>query len=293
MVMGKKTSTPTQSGVSRSGLAAYAAVILGITLLVGSGFYVYARIQSGMDAIKFSYSVPVETMGTHLGRTAGRNTTQAVNGSKPIPFELKAPDVAKFANLYPGDQLNPMYWSEPEWAGSESYGGPTIPDDFVPVVSTDLFRDFLPSADATRIRIPSLNIDSKVAELEIVDLGNQRAYQTPDNTVGHIPETSAPGQQGSGWFFAHLQSPIEGGSSIFRHLPEVTELIKKDPVDVYLETDDAEFVYRVTSTKQVHRADLQLTSSEDAQIRLVTCWPPLVYDQRILVDATLIAYRPI
>ncbi|GIT17350.1 MAG: hypothetical protein CM1200mP39_01560 [Dehalococcoidia bacterium] len=68
-------------------------------------------------------------------------------------------------------------------------------------------------------------------------------------------------------------------------------LIKEDPVDIYLQTNDAEFIYRVTTTSQMHEEDLQLTTSNDAQITLVTCWPPRIYDQRIIVNATLIAYR--
>ncbi|MEE8045309.1 MAG: sortase, partial [Dehalococcoidia bacterium] len=212
---------------------------------------------------------------------------------KPVPLELRAPDVAQFASLYPGDLLNPKYWSEPEWAGSDPFGGPTIPDDFIPVLSTDLFRDFDPTTEAVRIRIPSIKVDSVVAELAVVDLGDQKSYETPNNTVGHIPETSSPGQQGSGWFFAHLESFVAQEGNIFRHLPEIAELIKQDPVDVYLETSDSVYIYRVTGTSQVHQNDLKLTSSQDAQITLVTCWPPRVYDQRVLVDATLIAYRPL
>jgi sortase (surface protein transpeptidase) len=42
----------------------------------------------------------------------------------------------------------------------------------------------------------------------------------------------------------------------------------------------------------VHEDDLKLFSADDAQIVLVTCWPSRVYDQRVLVDATLVAYRP-
>ena len=67
--------------------------------------------------------------------------------------------------------------------------------------------------------------------------------------------------------------------------------IKHDPVDVFIETEDAEYVYRVTNTSQIHESELHLSSADDAQITLVTCWPPRVYDQRILVAATLIAYR--
>lgn len=293
MAITQKTSALKRPRFSITTIAAYAVALVGIVLIVASGVYIYSRSRSGSDAAEFNYMVPEESLGTHLGRTAGAAADTPVKGEQPVPLELKAPDVARFADLYPGNLLNPKYWSEPEWAGSDPFGGPTIPDEFIPVLSTDLFRDFDPSSEATRMRIPAINLDATVAELDIIDLGDQRQYQTPDRTVGHIPETAIPGQQGSGWFFGHLESFVAGEGNIFRHLPEIAELIKQDPVDVYIETAEAEFIYRVTGTRQVHQDDLKLTSADDAQVTLVTCWPTRVYDQRVLVDATLIAYRPL
>ena len=276
-----------------STIAAYAIAVLGVVLIVVSGAYIYSRTRSGSDAAEVIYSVPEENLGGHLGRVAGAVPPAPLTGEQPIPLEQKAPDVARFAGLYPGNLLNPKYWSQPEWAGSDPFGGPTIPDGFIPVLSTDLFRDFDPSSDATGMRIPAIDVDSTVEELKILDLGDQREYQTPDYTVGHIPRTAGPGQQGSGWFFAHLESYIAGEGSIFRRLPDITELIKQDPVDVFITTADTEYMYRVTGTSQVHEDDLRLSSADDAQITLVTCWPSRVYDQRVLVDAMLIAYRPL
>ncbi|MDA1279112.1 MAG: sortase [Chloroflexi bacterium] len=275
-------------------LTAYAVALIGIVLIVGSGIYLYARARSGSDSARFSYSVPDEVVPGLLGTSAEaatRSRHQPIGGTEPVPLELKSPDVAKFANLYPGEHLNPKYWSEPEWAGSDPYGGPMIPDDFTPVLSTNIFQSFDPVATAIRMKIPAINVDSSVAELGIIDLGDQREYETPNNTIGHIPSTATPGQQGSGWFFAHLESYVAREGNIFRHLPEITDLVKQDPVDVYIETIDAEYIYRVTGTSQIHQDELRLSSASDAQITLVTCWPPRVYDQRILVDATLIAYR--
>ena len=277
--------------VTLTTIVPYTMAIAGIALIVIAGTYIYSRSQSGSDSAEYSYVIPDEKLDSHLGRQVATDPSPPVEGEPPVPLNIKAPDVAQFANLFPGELLNPKYWSEPEWAGSDPYGGPSIPDEFLPVLSTDLFRDFDPTSNAVRIKIPAISVDSTVVELGIVDLGNQQAYQTPDNTVGHIPETAAPGQQGSGWFFAHLESFVAREGNIFRHLPEIAELIKQDPVDVYLETPDAEFIYRVVGTSQVHQDDLHLSNANDAQITLVTCWPPKIYDQRVLVDATLIAYR--
>jgi sortase (surface protein transpeptidase) len=285
-------AAPKNKNFSVTAIAAYAVALVGVVLIVVAGVYMYSRLRSGSDASEFTYTMDEGERDSYLGRTVEQVLVAPVSGETPIPLELSSPEVAQFASLYPGDQLNPKYWSEPEWAGSDPFGGPTISDEFIPVLSTDLFRDFDPSAEATRIRIPSIKLDSTVSELGIVSLDDQASYQTPDNTVGHIPETSSPGQQGTGWFFGHLESFVQGEGSIFRNLPDITDLIKNDPVDVFIETQDAEYVYRVTSTTQLHESELKLSSADDAQITLVTCWPPRVYDQRILVDATLIAYRP-
>ncbi|MEC9293261.1 MAG: sortase [Chloroflexota bacterium] len=272
-------------------ISAYAMVLLGVALIVASSWYFYSRMRSGSDADKFTYSIPKESLGNHLGRSIYDGKKVPVESKDPIPLTQRRASSDQFANLYPGALLNPKYWSQPEWAGSDPYGGPTIPDEFFPVLSTDIFQNFNPNSKATGIRIPSINVDATVVDLGIIDVANERSYETPDNTVGHIPETPNPGQPGRGWFFGHLESFTTDEGNIFRHLPEVTDLIKEDPVDIYLQTSDAEFIYRVTTTSQMHEESLQLTASNDAQITLVTCWPPQVYDQRILVNATLIAYR--
>ena len=285
------TATDKPSRFSPLAISAYAIALLGVALIVASSLYFYSKIRSGSDANKFTYSIPGKSLDSHLGRSISAVARTPSESKAPIPLTQQTANTNRFADLYPGALLNPKYWSQPEWAGSDPYGGPTIPDEFVPILSTDLFQHFNLGSKATGIRIPSINVDATVVELGIVDIGNERSYQTPDNTVGHIPETSDPGQQGKGWFFAHLESFAAGEGNIFRHLPEVTDMIKEDPVDIYLQTSDAEFIYRVTATSQVDEEDLHLTTSNDAQITLVTCWPPRVYDQRVVVNATLIAYR--
>ena len=289
-----KTPIPATDKPSRFSvlaISAYAMALLGVAFILASSWYFYSRMRSGSDADKFSYSIPEESFDDHLGRSISAVAKVPVENKAPIPLTQRRANVGQFADLYPGALLNPKYWSQPEWAGSDPYGGPTIPDEFVPILSTDIFQKFNPNSKATGIRIPSINVDATVIDLGIINVANERSYETPDNTVGHIPETPDPGQQGKGWFFGHLESFTAGEGNIFRHLPEVTDLIKEDPVDIYLQTNDAEFIYRVTTTSQMHEEDLHLTTSNDAQITLVTCWPPRIYDQRIIVNATLIAYR--
>jgi sortase (surface protein transpeptidase) len=60
---------------------------------------------------------------------------------------------------------------------------------------------------------------------------------------------------------------------------------------VTLESDDAEYLYQVTATDLVHEDDLRLYGSEEATISLVTCYPRLRYDHRLIVTARLIGIK--
>ena len=201
--------------------------------------------------------------------------------------------VETFASIYPGGNMNPRYWSEPHWAGNLPFGGPTIPDDFMPVDSTAAEFASLSGERGLRMRIPAIDLDATVSELEILDLGDSREWSTPDKVVGHIPTTANPGESANGWYFGHLSNFLSNEGDIFRRLPEIAAMIKNDPVDIFITTSNAEYMYRVTQSQLVHRDDLSLTETSDAQISLVTCWPFRVYDHRILVSAVLVAVKPL
>lgn len=198
-----------------------------------------------------------------------------------------------FASIYPGGNMNPRYWSEPHWAGNLPFGGPTIPDGFLPVDASDEDFAALSGEPSVRMRIPAIDLDAAVSELEIIDLGDSREWSTPDKVVGHIPTTANPGESANGWYFGHLSNFLSNEGDIFRRLPEIAAMIKNDPVDIFLTTSNAEYMYRVTESQLLHRDDLNLTETSDSQISLVTCWPFRVYDHRILVSAVLIAVKPL
>jgi sortase (surface protein transpeptidase) len=231
------------------------------------------RARSGSDAARFNYEVAPGERAALLGQAVPPAQTD------------------RFTGLYPGDRMNPKYWDEPLWAGSAPFGGPAIPSGFEPVSSTDLAGAVAAGVPANRMRIPAIGLDSAVTPLAILNLDDAREYETPNNVVGFIPETALPGQPASGWYFGHLQSIVQGEGSVFHRLPEVADLVREDPVDIILETPQTEYLYRVTSTRQVHQSQLAIRDSKAASITLVTCWPPRVYDQRILVNAELIAVR--
>jgi LPXTG-site transpeptidase (sortase) family protein len=244
--------------------------------------FTYWRLRSGSDADHFNITLS----GNDQAILTGRNAAPIVGDA-----EVKTPAVSIYASLYPGGRINPRYWSNPDYAGTIPFGAPGIPPGFDPVSSRDPVAAQAAGAHATRIRIPAIGLDSHVAQLELLDLGDQRSYQTPDNTVGHIPDTVSPGELDNGWYFGHLDSLGTGEGNVFNRLPEVSELLRHDPVDVFIETDDAEYMYRVTSTRLVRQQDLELTHASSSEITLCTCWPPRVYDRRVLVNAELIAVK--
>ena len=196
-----------------------------------------------------------------------------------------------FAAVYPADQTNPRFWSNPEFAGTGPYGGSGLPEGFEFVSALDALRGADGKNEALRIKIPSIGVDEPVAELQILEEPSGLRYEQPVGLVGHIPDTPDPGQIGNGWYFGHLESPILGEGNVFRRLPDIAELIKQDPVNVILETATEAFLYRVTGTTIVPKEDLALTPAPTASITLVASFPSRVYSHRFLVTAELLAAR--
>jgi len=144
----------------------------------------------------------------------------------------------------------------------------------------------------TQIRIPALRVDSDVNQLEVVRLSGSYAWQTPDRIVGHIPTTASPGEQGQGWYFGHLESPIRGEGNVFGSLPGITTYLDAgQTVYVFVDDADRQYVYEVYKVEVVHQDDLKVTDSGRQDITLVTCVPRFYYDHRLLVTAALVGVR--
>ena len=202
--------------------------------------------------------------------------------------------VASYNSIYPGYQMHPKYWDRPLAAGSAaySYGVVRRPDGFIRLSASDAVARGTAS-DAAKIRIPSIGVDSEVANLAIINLGDSSQYETPKHVVGRIPRTSNPGEVGNTWLFGHLESPIKGEGNVFRRLPEIPALLNAGD-DVYvslLNEDGDEYLYQVTETQVVYQDDLALYETDDSTITLVACVPRLVYDHRILVTGKLVGVK--
>ena len=190
--------------------------------------------------------------------------------------------------------MHPKYWAGPLWAGSDLLvtQAPVLPDGFRAPSPSDLVLARGQRSRAHTLLVPLINVDSSISELQTLDLGDSRSYETPNNVVGHIPSTSNPGESGSGWFFGHLESPIRGEGNVFASLPKIPDLLKAgDPVYVTLKSFDGDFLYQVTETQQVHEDDLGLFDLDESSVVLVSCVPRLVYDHRLLVTAKLIGVK--
>ncbi len=199
-----------------------------------------------------------------------------------------------YALMYGGVGMHPKYWHEPLRAGTETRGAAGLPPGFVPASANDYRRFVEPKALARTLSIPSIGVESDVRELAIVNLGDSRAYETPKNTVGHIPETADPGELGNGWFFGHLESPFRGEGNVFQRLPEIPDLLRhyaevgEGSVYVVIESDEGRFLYEAVATQVVPAEELRLYDTDGVYITLVTCVPRLDYTHRLLVTARLV-----
>lgn len=212
--------------------------------------------------------------------------------------QLSTIDLPKhFSNMHFGVLFHPKYWHDPIKTGTDARLLTDIPEGFELVASLTKLALIAPKGTATRIVIPMLNVDSRVDELGIINLGDSKEYETPDNTVGHIPETADPGEIGNGWFFGHLESPFSGEGNVFHRLPEIPELLREineigeGGIDIILHSSTGEYLYQVTSSEVLHADDLKIYGADDSRISLVTCIPRLEYSHRLIIKGVLAGVR--
>ena len=265
--------------------ASIALVGVGLVLLgLGGSYYGYTFFASrNLDRLVY-----------HAPSTSDATDTLTLNdlgppssGAGPSGARSGPPPQAQL--LYPGALVPARQWGD--LRGTLDLGQDDLLAGFTPVEPGDTVAGG-GSQRSTRLLIPAVDIEATVEELEILDLGDSRQYETPKFTVGHIPVTSDPGGQGNGWYFGHLESPLQGEGNVFSRLPKIPDLLR-DGEDVYVvvESVGRQYLYQVTDTDWVHQDDLTLYRSDDAQVTLVTCFPRLKYDLRLLVTAKLVGVK--
>ena len=127
--------------------------------------------------------------------------------------------------------------------------------------------------------------------MQILDLGDSLEYETPKNVVGHIPETANAGEDGTAWFFGHLESPIQGEGNVFARLPELPDLLRRGKVYATVENEEATYLYELTASRVMHEDELVVFDAGEAGISLVTCVPRFLYDHRLVVTGELVGLK--
>jgi len=140
----------------------------------------------------------------------------------------------------------------------------------------------------THISIPAIGVHATITELGIEVIGDSRTYETPNTTVGHIPESANPGEYGAIWLFGHLESPISKEGSVFYRLPEIPNLLRnKEDIHITLRNNTGTFVYKVRETKVIHEDDFTLSDTTGSTVHLVSCIPRFIYNHRLVVSGIL------
>ena len=299
-----------------------ALALLGLLLLGAEGAYLaaveYSRGRVGDVVVTTPLGLPQaqDPSGPQTVTTSGPPTARAPQEAAALgPLQLRIPErPTSTASPKPSSaQDAASATTEPSPAPATRGGYTSLVDGAsyadvwdesageVPVDHTAIAREFRPvdwatlpeqAAPPTRLRIPALGLDARVQGLRILDLGDSTAYETPDRVVGHIPESGAPGARGNVWLFGHLESPARGEGSIFRNLPKVYDLLQQgQTVYVIADSADGSFLYEVREFRRVPEEDMSLQRSEEPLLTMVTCWPRLKYDERILVTAKLVGVR--
>jgi LPXTG-site transpeptidase (sortase) family protein len=143
--------------------------------------------------------------------------------------------------------------------------------------------------------IPSINLYSNVTPLIEKYSGNNSTaadlmtYASPAYVVGHLPKSANPGEHGSVWLFGHLESPFLNEGSIFWDLPSIQEkLTLNENVNVVVMSSSHKTIYRVNSVDIIEAGEFEYEDYGKATLHLVTCYPRLEYDKRLVVNAELV-----
>ena len=205
--------------------------------------------------------------------------------------DLNATQNTEIINGYSADiyiqELHPRDWAFPIWGEKDN------------LENINLIRNISNSANfltsdldgpAIQMLIPAINVNSKVEQLNIISENNAFTYETPKNMIGRIATNIERMNSVSGWYFGHLDSPIQREGNVFQNLPNVATHIKNgDPVLIYIQSLENEYIYKAISSEVIHEADLKLYDAEINHIILVTCSNKPLYNYRQLVTAELIA----
>ena len=278
--------------------------VFGAILLASGGAYYGYAANARADLDNLNVTLPSAVTGEGKSQATGVGL-ESSGPSIELSEDLDTPRLSVSAKvlpgmsmlaintnqLYPGEALSAGSWSNPWSYEPLAYQTRLLLEGFTPIEPGSVAPAGALDA-ATRLIMPSIGIDSNITELQILNLGESRAYETPDSVVGHIPETANAGEAGSSWFFGHTESLTMGEGSVFFNLRQVPAKLRNDE-DVYIitETGETRYLYLVTSSQVVHQDDMALYETGQSTIHLVSCVPRLVYVHRLIVTGELVAQK--
>jgi len=167
----------------------------------------------------------------------------------------------------------PSGHTPPTDPGGARFNEDEIPEHLRPLVQT-LANIALPTpspAHATRIQIPAIGVDAPVVQGD--------GWEQLKKGVGQHVGTPNPGDKGNLVLSAH--NDVFG--EIFRDLDRL-----KEGDEIILSTSQQAYVYIVRQTQVVEPTQVEVMApSQSPLVTLVSCYPYMVDNQRIVVSAEL------
>jgi sortase A len=219
------------------------------------------RLLLSVEILAVVGLVAIILNGVGLLQTLNNEVVAALNPSTPTPTPLVMAVVL------------PSGHTPPDANGNTKPNEAEIPSHLLPMVQS-LANVPVPTAapdQAVRIQIPSINVDAPVVQGD--------GWEQLKKGVGQYIGSTAPGRDGNTVLSAH--NDVYG--EIFRYLDR---LVPGDQIIVY--TQQRQFVYVVDRTVLVEPTAVEVMSpTSSPTITLISCYPYLVNDQRIVVFARL------
>jgi sortase A len=219
------------------------------------------RILLGVEVLAIVGLVVVILNGVGLLRTLNNEVVDALNPATAVPTPLVMAVVLPSGHTPPDAQGN----TRPNEA--------EIPAHLQPMVQS-LSNIPVPTAapdQAVRIQIPSISVDAPVVQGD--------GWEQLKKGVGQYIGSTPPGRDGNLVLSAH--NDVYG--EIFRYLDR---LVPGDQIIVY--TQQRQFVYVVDRTVLVEPTAVEVMApTASPTVTLISCYPYLVNDQRIVVFARL------
>ena len=219
------------------------------------------RILLGVEVLAIIGLVVVILNGVGLLRALNTEVVAALNPETAVPTPLVMAVVL------------PSGHTPPDAQGNTRPNDAEIPSHLLPMVQS-LSNIPVPTAapdQAIRIQIPAINVDSPVVQGD--------GWEQLKKGVGQYIGSSAPGRDGNLVLSGH--DDVYG--EVFRYLDR---LVPGDQIIVY--TQQRQFTYIVDRTVLVEPTAVEVMApTSSPTVTLISCYPYLVNDQRIVVFARL------